>query len=145
MIAFNAMTTDTFNPLAGRWIGLGALLAMIAVILGAFGAHILKNIFSDQQMAWYQTAFHYQIIHAMALIITGLAAAKTGSGRLLKFAGISFLTGITIFSGSLYLLAFTSQRWLGAITPLGGVAFIAGWAALALAGYRFTKGITDHE
>ncbi|MCB1757657.1 MAG: DUF423 domain-containing protein [Gammaproteobacteria bacterium] len=124
---------------AGRWIGVGALLAMLAVMLGAFGAHGLKSHFSEQQMAWYQTAFQYHIIHAIALIITGLASALTPSKNLPKLAGLCFLSGVLLFSGSLYTLALTQMRWLGAITPLGGIAFLFGWGLLAVAGFRINQ------
>ncbi len=133
-------TINNNLPLASRFVSLGALVAMLAILLGAFGAHGLKNLFSEQQMAWYNTAFEYQIIHALALIITGLLASISNNNTFIKAAGIAFFTGIVIFSGSLYALAFTQLRLLGAVTPIGGTAFIIGWVLLALAGRNLTKG-----
>ena len=132
------------NPnLAARWVTLGGLVALLSVLLGAFGAHGLKAVFNAQQMSWYNTAFEYQIIHALALIITGLLAAVSPSGKWLTAAGWFFLIGIVLFSGSLYVLSLTGLRWLGAITPFGGTAFLAGWALLAIAGLRLSREHSD--
>lgn len=112
------------------FVGLGALLAGIAVMLGAFGAHGLEGRVSPDRVETFRTGVEYQMYHALALLFVGWAAAQ-GWGPLLHWAGYCFLAGILIFSGSLYLLVLTDTGWLGAVTPLGGVAFIVGWALLA--------------
>lgn len=109
----------------------GAVLAGIGVTLGAFGAHALEARLTAERLATFETAVRYQMLHALAI----LAAALLGGERAV-LAGLLFVVGIALFSGSLYLLVLTGVRWLGAITPLGGVAFIAGWGVLALAGLR---------
>ena len=104
---------------------------MLGVILGAFGAHALKSRLSPEALDIYKTAVFYQFVHAIGIFVVAFASAgASGSGRVLTFAGIAFTIGIVVFSGSLYLLAFTGTRWLGAITPLGGLAFILGWSFL---------------
>ncbi len=108
----------------------GALLAALAVAAGAFAAHGLATRLDPGALKIFQTAVHYQMIHAIALLFTGLLARDDTSGRG-HIAGWLFLAGILLFCGSLYALALTGIGWLGAITPLGGVAFIAGWLWLA--------------
>lgn len=122
----------------------GSLTAMLAVMLGAFGAHGLKALYNEQQLSWFDTAYQYQMIHAVALILTGLLANASNTGKWLKPAAYSFLCGIIFFSGSLYILSATQIRMLGAITPIGGLLFIMGWAFLALAGRDMNKG-DSHE
>ncbi len=112
------------------FVGLGALAAGIAVALGAFGAHGLEGRVSPDRLETFRTGVRYQMWHALALLFIGWAAAQ-GWGALLHWAGYCFLGGIVIFSGTLYLLVLTDTGWLGAITPLGGVAFIVGWILLA--------------
>jgi uncharacterized membrane protein YgdD (TMEM256/DUF423 family) len=112
------------------FVGLGALLAGIAVMLGAFGAHALDGRVSPDRVETFRTGVEYQMYHALALLMVGWAVAQ-GWGPPLPWAGYCFLTGIVIFSGSLYLLVLTDTGWLGAITPIGGVAFIVGWVLLA--------------
>lgn len=107
------------------WSRAGAALMLIDVALGAFGAHALKNRLSPEMLAVFETGVRYQAYHALALL---LLAALRGPDR----AGWCFLAGIVLFSGSLYALALTGARWLGAITPLGGLLFLAGWLFLAL-------------
>ena len=115
----------------------GATLAMLAVIIGAFAAHGLKQMLDPHDLAIFETAARYQMYHAIALLIVGiLASMPQFSTRWLKLAAIGFVLGIVLFSGSLYLLALSGIRWLGAITPLGGVAFIFGWLLLIVAGLR---------
>jgi uncharacterized membrane protein YgdD (TMEM256/DUF423 family) len=110
--------------------GIGAVMAFLAVALGAFGAHGLEGRISGADLATFETAVRYQMYHALALLlVAALPEALTGRGG--KVAGWGFAAGIVVFSGSLYLLLLTGQRWLGAVTPVGGVAFLAGWAALA--------------
>jgi len=105
----------------------------LAVALGAFGAHALRDIVAPEAMSTWHTASQYHLAHALAL---GLVAAHPRQPRV---AGIAFSIGIVLFSGSLYLLTVTGVRWLGAITPLGGVAFLTGWLALALASRKVHK------
>lgn len=117
---------------------IGAALGFLTVALGAFGAHVLKTLLSPDSMNLYQKAVYYQGLHTMALLITGILSLTTQQSAI-KVAGWSFLTGILLFSGSLYLLALTGYRSLGAITPIGGVAFLVGWASLGLAAWRLPR------
>ena len=113
-----------------RWVMIGAVNMAVGVALGAFGAHALEDRFDVRQMELWMTAQQYQIWHALGLILIGLLAAKTGKD--LKWPGWLLTIGIVVFSGSLYLLALTDAMWLGAITPIGGALFIAGWLAVAV-------------
>jgi uncharacterized membrane protein YgdD (TMEM256/DUF423 family) len=114
---------------------LGALSGAIAVAAGAFGAHALKARLSPDLLAVFETGARYQMFHALALVAAAWAAARFPGGATTS-AGWLFLAGTVLFSGSLYVLALSGVRWLGAVTPLGGVAFIAGWIALAWAALR---------
>jgi uncharacterized membrane protein YgdD (TMEM256/DUF423 family) len=109
----------------------GALSALVAVAAGAFGAHALRARLSPDYLAIFETAALYQMYHALGLLAVAWAAVQW-PGALPRWAGWLFLVGTVLFSGSLYGLALTGIRWLGAITPLGGAAFLAGWACLAL-------------
>ena len=111
------------------WLALGAFYGLVAVALGAFGAHALKGRLSVELAATYQTAVQYQFYHALALLAVGLLAGR-GATSALNLAGASFAAGVLLFSGSLYALALTGTRALGAITPVGGVMFLLGWIAL---------------
>ncbi len=113
------------------WISLGAGLAGLGVVIGAFGAHALKSRLPEEALTLVEIGVRYQMYHAFALIAVGLVATRV-EGTLIKVAGLSFAGGIVIFSGSLYLLATTGARWLGMSAPIGGVAFIVGWVCLAL-------------
>jgi uncharacterized membrane protein YgdD (TMEM256/DUF423 family) len=113
----------------------GAVLAGLAVAAGAFGAHWLRNRLAPGDLAIYETAARYQMYHSLALLLAGVMPARR-SPRILRAGCRLFLAGILLFSGSLYALALSGQRWLGALTPLGGAAFLAGWACLALAAFR---------
>ncbi len=134
------MITTNKRRIASRCIVTGSVIAMIAVILGAFAAHGLKNTLNSEQLGWFDTAYQYQMIHAVAMILTGLVAAISNYGKWVRPAAYCFLGGIVFFSGSLYLLAATQVRVLGAITPIGGLLFIFGWAFLALAARDMNKG-----
>lgn len=112
------------------FFALGALAAGIAVALGAFGAHGLEQRVTPERLQTFETGVKYHMYHALALLVVGWAAAQF-PGWPLQAAGYLFLAGIVLFSGSLYLLVLTDTPWLGAVTPLGGVAFIVGWALLA--------------
>ncbi len=116
-----------------NWIALGAWSAFLGVALGAFGAHALRQTISESAKAIYQTAVLYHFVHSFALIAVGWLATNKTTGNLTHPAGLAFTIGIVLFSGSLYLLSVSGARWLGMITPLGGLAFMAGWACLALA------------
>jgi uncharacterized membrane protein YgdD (TMEM256/DUF423 family) len=118
------------------WIFVGTLLAGTGVILGAFGAHALRQSLSERAMAVYQTGCQYQFIHALALILLGIWSASSQSNSLTTAAGWLFTVGTLLFSGSLYLLAITDIKILGAITPLGGLSFIAGWTCFAVAAWK---------
>jgi uncharacterized membrane protein YgdD (TMEM256/DUF423 family) len=115
---------------------LASLNGFIAVALGAFAAHGLKNILSPELLNTFQTGVQYQMYHALALLGVGLLALHYPNNPLLKTSGYLFLLGIVLFSGSLYVLALSGIRWLGAITPLGGVAFLTAWALLAWSMFR---------
>ena len=118
--------------MARLFFTLGCLSALVGVALGAFGAHGLRGRLSPDMLAVFETGVRYHMYHALALILTSLVMARM-SGWLVVTAGWCFTAGIVLFSGSLYLLAVTGVTILGAITPLGGLAFLAGWACLALA------------
>ncbi len=107
-----------------------AISGALAVILGAFGAHGLKKIITPDMLEVFKTGVQYQFYHTFALLAVGIFM-QTSKSKALKWAGYLFIAGIFLFSGSLYLLAITGIKILGAITPFGGVAFIAGWIALA--------------
>jgi uncharacterized membrane protein YgdD (TMEM256/DUF423 family) len=117
------------------FFSLGAVSAFVAVAAGAFGAHALRARLSPELLAVFETAARYQMYHALAMIAAAWAAARW-PGTLPQAAAWLFLAGTMLFSGSLYALALSGVRWLGAITPLGGVAFLAGWICLALAARR---------
>jgi uncharacterized membrane protein YgdD (TMEM256/DUF423 family) len=119
------------------WIVSGALFGCLGVMLGAFGAHALKESLSERAMQVYQTACHYQFIHAIALILFGIwSQSQAPTGMLAQATGWLFCVGIVLFSGSLYALVLTDIKILGAITPLGGASFIAGWFCFALAAWQ---------
>jgi len=115
----------------------GAFFALMSVILGAFAAHGLKNRLDEYAVGIFQTAAQYQMFHGMAIILCGLFTFQLHQSQdnpyWLNIATICFVLGIIFFSGSLYGLALTGQKWLGPITPLGGLLFIIGWASFALA------------
>jgi len=107
----------------------GAIAAFIAVALGAFGAHSLKTKLSPDMLNIFEIGVRYQMYHALGLIAVAWATTRWPEANL-NAAGWAFIVGIVVFSGSLYLLSATDIRWLGAITPLGGLAFLIGWAIL---------------
>jgi uncharacterized membrane protein YgdD (TMEM256/DUF423 family) len=118
-----------------QWIVLGSLSACLAVAAGAFGAHALKGSFGPEALVTWETAARYQMYHALAMLAVGLAAQALRTTSL-RVAGLLFLVGSLVFSGSLYALVLTGERWLGAITPIGGLALMAGWLAFAWAVIR---------
>ena len=109
----------------------GALLAAFAVAMGAFGAHGLKAQLSVELMAVYKTAADYHMYHALGLILTGLLVKLFPNSTMFVWGGVLMFVGILLFSGSLYILSISGVRWLGAITPFGGMAFILAWIFLA--------------
>lgn len=118
------------NPLK-HFVFLGAVNGFLAVAFGAFAAHGLKDVLSNGLLEVFQTGVEYQAMHALALLVVGALGAHASHTGALRWAGWAFATGILLFSGSLYLLALTDARWLGAVTPFGGSAFLLGWGALA--------------
>src|SRR5690349_22498649 len=109
-----------------------SLLMALAVALGAFGAHALKARLSPEMLAVWQTGVMYHAWHALALLALGLLMLHVPGSAPLRYAAWLFVAGIVFFAGSLYLLALGAPRWVGAITPLGGIAFIGGWIAVAV-------------
>lgn len=115
------------------WVALGAVNALLAVALGAFGAHGLKQHLSPEMLTIYKTGVDYHMWHALGLILIGALGAHLPGNVLLAWAGAIMVVGILLFSGSLYILSVTGIRWLGAITPFGGAAFIVAWALVLIA------------
>lgn len=114
---------------------LGSVLAGLAVGLGAFGAHGLRNVLSAPDLDTFEVGVRYQMYHALALLAVSWASTRWESPTLVA-AGWLFVAGILVFSGTLYVLVLTGPRWLGAVTPVGGVAFLMGWALLAWGALR---------
>jgi uncharacterized membrane protein YgdD (TMEM256/DUF423 family) len=117
------------------WIRVAAVLGAIAVVLGAFGAHGLRDRVAAESLASWRTAVEYHLLHAIVLLALALHADATG--RALGASPWLFTAGIALFSGSIYLLVLTPWRWLGPVTPIGGLLLIAGWISL-LASVRST-------
>jgi uncharacterized membrane protein YgdD (TMEM256/DUF423 family) len=114
---------------------LGAVFGGLGVALGAFGAHALRAALSPADLATFEIGVRYQLVHAVALLAVAWATTQWSSATV-SLAGWAFTVGIVVFSGSLYTLVLTGQRWLGAITPIGGVAFLLGWGLLAWTAFR---------
>jgi uncharacterized membrane protein YgdD (TMEM256/DUF423 family) len=112
-----------------NWIRISALFGFLAVALGAFGAHGLKPYLSASLFQTYQTAVLYQFVHTLALMGYGILSH---SRALPKWPAVCFIAGILLFSGSLYGVVLTGMTWMGAITPIGGVLFLAGWVGVGL-------------
>ncbi len=117
-------------PFARVFLLCGAGFALAAVALGAFGAHALKDRIGPDLLAIYRTGVEYHFYHALGLLAVGLLANAIPESNALKWSGALMIAGIVLFSGSLYLLSVTGMRWLGAVTPFGGVAFIAAWGSM---------------
>jgi uncharacterized membrane protein YgdD (TMEM256/DUF423 family) len=117
------------------FVVLGALSALLAVAAGAFGAHALRERLAPDMLGVFEIGARYHMYHALGLLAAAWAVSRWPGGPAVA-AGWLFVAGTLVFSGSLYLLAFTGQRWLGAVTPLGGLAFVLGWASLAWAALR---------
>ena len=115
---------------------LGSISGGLGVALGAFGAHTLEDRLSSDALSTYETAARYQMLHALALLAVAFAITRWPDSNLPLIAGWLFVAGTALFCGSLYLLSLSDVRWLGAIAPLGGAAFIGGWLCLALAAWK---------
>jgi len=118
-------------PLVG-----GALFALLAVMAGAFGAHGLRGVIDERGLEVFQTAVTYQVYHSLALILVAILPVAGLSRHLLGIATGFFAAGILLFSGSLYLLVLTDIRWVGPVTPVGGISFMVGWILIAIAGFK---------
>ena len=125
----------TLSPAARLFVALGAVGGALSVAAGAFGAHALEETVAPERLDTWGTAAHYGLAHALALVLAGLASAHTSS-RLVRASGGLFAAGVVVFSGSLYALVLLDLPVLGAVTPLGGLAFIAGWLCLAAGVWR---------
>lgn len=121
---------------AKTFLVLGSLAMLLAVALGAFGAHALKKTLPVEMLAIYETAVHYQVYHALGLLAVGVVALQLPDSTALRWAGGLMVVGLLLFSGSLYALSLTGARALGIVTPVGGAAFLAAWSALAIAVIR---------
>lgn len=121
---------------ARLFLSLGSLLALAAVALGAFGAHGLKARLTPEMLAVWQTAAQYHFYHALGLLLVGFAFFHLPDGAPLRASGWLMVAGIALFSGSLYALAFSGEKWLGAVAPAGGTAFLLAWGAFAWAVFR---------
>ena len=119
-------------------IASAAIFLILAVALGAFGAHALRTKIPDDLLAVYHTGVEYHFYHALGLLLTGVIALLRPSS-MIRWSAILLGTGIVLFSGSLYIMAVTGMRWLGAVTPVGGLSFIGGWALLLLAFLKYKK------
>jgi uncharacterized membrane protein YgdD (TMEM256/DUF423 family) len=124
-------------PISGderTFFGLGAIVGLLAVAAGAFGAHALESRLDERAMNLFQTAARYQMFHAFALVAAGWAVSRY-PGTMARVSGWAFAVGLVIFCGTLYAMSFGAPRWFGAITPIGGVSFMVGWGALAGAAF----------
>lgn len=120
-----------------KYVGIGAIVAGLAVAFGAFGAHSLKETLSEHYLEVFETGVRYQMYHGLGILLVALLSERFPSAtKLMRWSARLLLIGIVLFSGSLYILSLSGIDWLGAITPLGGVAFLAGWACLAIAALR---------
>ncbi|NEV61541.1 DUF423 domain-containing protein [Thiorhodococcus minor] len=124
---------------ASNWLLIGALCGFLSVALGAFGAHGLKDRIDPQLLANWDTAASYLGLHAVAILISGLVLLSAPEARWVRGAAAAFLVGVTLFSGSLFVMALTGVRALGMITPIGGVSLLLGWVLLALGAWRLRR------
>jgi uncharacterized membrane protein YgdD (TMEM256/DUF423 family) len=121
---------------AKLFLAVGGVAALLAVALGAFGAHALKGRIAPEMLAVWHTGVEYHLFHALGLIAVGAVSAHLPDSAPLRWSGWAMLAGIVLFSGSLYALALSGERWLGAVTPIGGVAFLAAWALFVAAALK---------
>ena len=117
------------------WVRLGAVLMFVGVALGAFGAHALRGRLAPDMVQVFETGVRYHFYHSLALFVVGWLA-ETHSSQWIAGAGIAFTLGVFVFSGSLYVLSLSGVKWWGAVTPVGGLAFLIGWLLLAIGSFR---------
>lgn len=117
------------------FVGVGAVMGFLAVAAGAFGAHALRDRLPADRLVLFELAAKYQMYHALALLAVGLIAERV-QGATVNAAGYAFIIGTLIFCGTIYAMAFGAPRWFGAITPLGGVGLLIGWALLVVSAFR---------
>lgn len=130
------MPLKSVNFMSQIFLSLGAILGCLSVVAGAFGSHALRERISERALLIFETGARYQMYHALALLVVALLLSRSDSPPpALLASGWLFIIGIAIFSGSLYALSLTDIKFLGAITPIGGAAFLAGWVALAFAAW----------
>jgi uncharacterized membrane protein YgdD (TMEM256/DUF423 family) len=123
--------------MAKVFIAIGALAGLLAVMLGAFGAHALRGQIDENLLVTFNTGAQYQMYHALALLMVGVLVQLFPGHKLLNWSGLFFVAGMLLFSGSLYALALTEIKWFGPVTPVGGLAFMVGWLLLAFATTKF--------
>lgn len=133
------VTRRTSYPVSRFFLAAGSISAAISVAAGAFGAHALRARVPAQDLVTFETGVRYQMYHALAMLVVAWVLTVAPDAVAARWAGRLFLVGTVIFSGSLYLLVLTDTRWLGAVTPIGGVAFLAGWACLAASAWRLAS------
>lgn len=121
----------------GLFLIIGSMNMLIAVSLGAFGAHGLQSKLSEKMFNVYQTGVLYHLIHSLGIVIIAVIIAVVGDAGLLKWSGFIMLVGVILFSGSLYVLSISGKKIFGAVTPLGGVCFLVSWLLLAIFGINF--------
>ncbi len=121
--------------MVANWFAAGAVTCGLGVLLGAFGAHGLRGRVTPEMLAVFETGVRYHLVHGLALLAVAWATTRWPN-TWISASGWLFVAGIVVFSGSLYLLSITGVRWLGAITPIGGLCFVAGWLILALSAMR---------
>jgi uncharacterized membrane protein YgdD (TMEM256/DUF423 family) len=121
------------SPTAKIFLILGGINAALVVLLGAFGAHGLKARMTAEMLAVYQTGVHYHLFHALGLLAVGLVVTQISDSAYLRWSGWLMLAGIVLFSGSLYVLSVSGLRWLGMVTPFGGISFIVAWILFVVA------------
>ncbi len=119
---------------------LGAVLVLLAVMAGAFGAHALRGMVTERSLEVFQTGVQYQMIHGLGLILIAILGALDVSRRLLMLAAGFLVAGVVMFSGSLYLLVLMELHWVGPVTPLGGLCFMVGWVLVVIAGLQRGNG-----
>lgn len=120
------------------FLGIAAIFGGLSVAAGAFASHALKEKLSERAMEIFETGARYQMSHALALLMVALLLSRAEAAQsMLVAAGVALIFGVVIFSGSLYILSLTNIKWLGAITPLGGLGLMIGWSCLAIAAWNF--------
>lgn len=138
MYSFSINDRQTIDKMTKFFISMAAIMAGLSVASGAFASHALKARLSQRALEIFETGSKYQMYHALALLIVGLLLIRSDeASTLLNTASWAFIVGIVLFSGSLYALSLSDIKWFGAITPLGGVAFLVGWGCLAITAWSF--------